>query len=620
MKMKNNPFIKLLLLILIVSCSEDAVISEPVLESSNIVLNFDTLEILNQKTISITIENEITIDSIIILVDSDIKKIISIPPYEYNLNGLQYSDGEHLFKVAAFQKNQNLVNKSVKFRTDNNGPVIANLGIIPDQIICDKIILNPTIEDAVTNVKNIQFSVNDVFVSEVQENSNHTFEIDPDLYPGGQTKLKFLMEDEVGNMSSDSINILIGKPLIKINLPNEFTRASVEKLFIILSDAEGNYIDSKIYNNQPETLEFCNTIINPDTEYMLTFFEVFDNSIYNVFCYSNLSKNRIGNEITLEPRPLTNSHATIDLSTSNLNLSGNIKASGQGYSMVNISNTLSGTLTTSYANNLGSSNTLIKAYDNQSIANDYKWAFINHLENVSALQPSDFSSNNVTTNSIDFNASVNNQFLRIYGFENTELMNVFSGHDLYDSNMPSVTFQEYKYHFPDIFSHYFYSVRANNYYREGLGLPPQSINIPNLSVDFSLTGNQLNFQGISNYEVGKIRIKNVPQAGVNISIDNPSIILEFIFDGTVDKVIIPKIPQGLFEGNIHEVFNNANFTPIQAIAENYSSFNSYEDYLQNVLINSIPFYLSSNSRERVFKSFVSSHILPVYEYPYFTRF
>lgn len=508
----------------------------------------------------------------------------------------------------------------MKFRTDNNGPIISNLGIIPDQVICSKILFNPTIKDLVTNVKKVQFFVNDALLSEVLGNFDFTFEIDPDLFPEGQVKLKFLMEDEVGNISSVSICIFIGKPLLKVNLPNEFTRASVEKLIIMLSDAEGNYIDSKIYNNQPETLKFCNSVINPDTEYMLTFFEVFDNSIYNVFCYSNLSKNRIGNEITLKPRPLTNSHAFINLSTNDLNLSGNIKASGQGYSMVNINNTLTGTLTTSYANNLGSSNTLIKAYDNQLLASDYKWAFINHLENVSVIHTSDISNNNVTSNSIDFNSSVYRQFLRIYGFESTELMNVFSGHDLYDSNMPPITFQKYKYYFPNIFSNYFYSVSANNYYKEGLGLPPQSINIPNLSVDFSLTGNQLNFQGISNYEVGKIRIKKETQAGVDISIDNPSIILEFIFDGSVDNVVIPKIPQGLFEGNIHEVFNNADFSPIQAIAENYSSFNSYEDYLQNVLINSEPFYFSSSSRERVFKSFVSPHILPVYEYPYFTRF
>jgi len=353
---------------------------------------------------------------------------------------------------------------------------------------------------------------------------------------------------------------------------------------------------------------------------MLTFFEVFDNSIYNVFCYSNLSKNRIGNEITLKPRPLTNSYASINLSTSNLDLQGNIKASGQGYSMVNINNALSGTLTTSYANNLGSSKTLIKAYNNLSTTNDYKWAFIDHLENVSTLQPSDFSNNDVITNAINFNTTVYNQFLRIYGFENTDLMSVFSGHDIYDSRMTSISNQEYKYHYPDIFSNYFYSVLVNNYYKQGLGLPPESINAPNLYVNLSLTGNQINFQGISNYEVGKVRLRNETQAGVNTSINNPNITLEFIFDGTVNTVVIPKIPQGLFEGNIHEIFNNAEFLPIQAIAENYSSFNSYKDYLQNVFINSTPFYLSSSSRERVFSSSVSSHILPVWEYPYFTRF
>lgn len=620
--MKNLVYFKILIsLILIVSCSKEGVVPEPILESSNIILNFDNLEVLNEKNILITFEDEVTIDSVTVSVDGAIEGTLYKPPYAYDFDGTKYSDGEHVFKVDVYQKNQSSIKKSVKFRTDNNGPVISDFDVNSNQVICGDIIINPTIKDAVTNVKNVELLINDISVSKVQGSSNHIFKIEPDLYLAGQTELKFIMEDEVGNVSSESITILMGNPVVKINLPNEFTRASVEKLLIMLSDAEGNYIDSKWYGNQEETLEFCSDIINPDAEYMLTFFEIFDNSIYNVFCYGNLSKNKIGNEITLKPRPLTNSYASIELSTKDLNLSESTRASGQGYSMVTINNVLNGTLTTSYANNLGSSKTLINSYNSLSIDSEYKWAFIDHLENVSALQPSDFSDDNVVADFINFNSLYSNRSLRLYGFENTELMDVFSGHDLYHSKMPYSYLQGCKYYFPDIFSNYFYSVVSNNYYKEGLGLPPQSIDIPNLSVDFSLIGNQLNFQGIPNYEVGKIRIKNETQPGVNISITNPSVIIDFIFDGGVDKVVIPKLPPDLLEENIYVLFNNANFSPIQVIAENYSSFYSYQEYLQNVFINSAPFYLNSSSRERVFKSLVSSsQVQPVYEYPYFTRF
>jgi len=616
--MKKNHFIKLLFLLIITfSCSNDDLVSEPILEASGIALNFSALDILSQKTISITFEKDVTIDSIRILVDNVIEKRMYTPPYEYNLKGSNYSDGEHLFKINAYQKNNAPVSKSVKFRADNNGPFISNKRIDPNQIICDEIIFNPVIEDAVSIVKNVKFLINDIIVSEVQD-TNYSFKITPNLYPEGTAELKFIMEDNAGNSSSDSIEVQIKKPLIKINLPDQFTRASVEKLIIILSDSQGNYIDSKQYNDQAETLDFCQSTIDPDTQYMLTFFEIFDNSIYNVFCYNNLSKNKIGNEITLKARPLTSAYAVINLSTNNLNLDGNIRATGQGYSMVNINDNLNGTLTTSYTNNLGSPKTLITAHNNQT--NAYKWAFMEHLENVSKLEASDFTSDNVTTNSIELNTSVNHQFLKIYGFENTELMNVFSGHDLFQSKMSQISSQVYKYYFPAIFNDYFYSFSTNNYYKEGLGLPPQSLNIPELSIDFSLTGNQINFQGISNYEVGKVRLKNQPQTGVNLSNDNPSIILEFIFDGSINTIVIPTIPADLFEGDIHKIFNNAEFLPVQAIAENYVSYNSYTDYLQHVFINSNPFFLSSSSRERVFKSTMSSHILPVWEYPYFTRF
>ncbi|PCH99706.1 MAG: hypothetical protein COB81_10425 [Flavobacteriaceae bacterium] len=617
--MKKNLFIELIIVLLfLTSCSIEDTIPTPVLDSSGIVLNIGNLEVLMEKTISITFGDGITIDSVLVSVDLELKKSIYLPPYEYKLNGTAYSDGEHQLKIEAFQKKKIPVSRTVRFRADNTGPFISDIRVEPNQVICDKLLFNPIIEDAVSKVKNVQFLINDSIVTDIQESTNYSFEIDPSLYQEGPLKLKFIMEDTVGNVSADSIMVLIRKPILKIHVPNEFTRASVEKLIIVLSDNEGNFIDSKEYSNQSETLKFCQGDLSPDEEYMLTFFEIFDNSIYNVFCYSNLSKNKIGNEITLKARPLTNTHASINLNTEGLNLAGIISASGQGYSMVNIDNVLDGTLTTSYANDLGSSNTLITAYSTQT--EDYKWAFIDHLENLSSLNPSDFTNDQVISNTIDFNTSVANPFLRIYGFENSELMNVFSGHNLFKSQMSKVSSQEYKYHFPDIFSNYLYSVSAGNYYKEGLGLPAQSIAIPQQSVDFSMTGSLLNFQGISNYEVGKIRLKNQTQSDINISSDNPSVIVEFIFDGSRNSIIIPKLPDGLFEGNIDEIFNNAAFSPVQAIAENYESYDTYADYLQNVLISSNPYYLTSNSRERVFKSMVSSHILPVWEYPYNTRF
>jgi hypothetical protein len=608
----------LLLLIFTLSCTYEEVTKIPQQEIAVITLNFEPQEVLDQQLIIINIQDEISIDSLAIYIDGELKQTLTSRPFEYDFDGTLYDDGEHEFKVVAFVTGQTSISKTTSFTTDYNGPVVIDFGFIPNQVICDEIDIEPIIEGVVTPVKQVQFFINDQFVSEMEASSNFTFNINPALYPEGEAVVKFQMEDIVGNQSIETSTVYFGSALVSVSLPDEFTRASVEKLYVMLSDADGNYVDSKIYNDQPEILEFCGNDITPEDEYMLTFFEVFEGSIYNIFCYSNLSQNKIGDQIVMKPRPLTNSFAAIDLDTSNLNLTGNVKASGQGYSMVTINNFLSGTLTTEYANNLGPDNTMIKAYNNQSSSNDYKWAFINNLQSVGNLKASDFSNDNVVTNLVSTNVGFTDQFLRLYGYENTELMNVLSGHDLYDSRMKPSQGNQYKYQYADIFEEYFYSLRVGQYYKDGLGLPPQSLSDPNFSIDFSLNGNVINFQGQPNYEVGKIRLTNDGQGSSTSG--NPRVVVEFIFDGSKNQVIIPKVPEGMFDSNIYELFQNADFTPIQAIAENYSSFDNYEDYLQNVFINSNPFYLSSSSRERVYKSFVSPHILPVFEYPYFTRF
>ena len=166
----------------------------------------------------------------------------------------------------------------------------------------------------------------------------------------------------------------------------------------------------------------------------------------------------------------------------------------------------------------------------------------------------------------------------------------------------------YNYSYADIFNDNFYSLRVGNYCKEGVGLPPSSISVPNLNVSFNYTGNTINFNGVSGYEVGRARLAN------------QNVKIEFIFDGNSNQITVPTIPDGLIASDITELINNGNLDAVQAVSEDYSDFYSYSDYISNVLVTSNPFYITSSVRERIFINNNSNSIFPIFEFPYFERF
>ena len=92
--------------------------------------------------------------------------------------------------------------------------------------------------------------------------------------------------------------------------------------------------------------------------------------------------------------------------------------------------------------------------------------------------------------------------------------------------------------------------------------------------------------------------------------------VEFIFDGQSTEVILPKIPESLLPQSVVEAFANEKLEPMQGASEHYEGFNSYGDYITRVFVPSIPFYVASPFKERVFKSSLSGQWLPSGEFPF----
>jgi len=609
--MFKRLFILVPLVLLVLSCSESDSDEIPQINSEDILINIEPEERIQQKNVVITVTSVVEIESLQVFIDDQLITSFSAAPYEYELTGSDFEDGEHTFKAVVEDVNGNTQQNSVVFLTDSNGPYVYISDIIPQRTICDTKQFSPTIRDEVSEVVSVQFYMNDELVATSQNETNPNFVIFPSLYPNGENEIKLVMEDALGNVSEETYTVKIGSTTVKVALPDNFIDSQYYEMYVMLSDSDGEFLDMKKYNNIPQTFELCSIIDSDDTEYIITFFEVFDESIFYVYSYANLTMDNIGEEILIKPRSSKSSSTIVNFSLENLNLGLNkLTARGQGYSMVTLDNELRGTRSTSFLNSLWTPNTFVRGYFNDG----FKYAFINNIHNKTSLLPSDFTDANVVTNPISFNNQITDDvYLSILGFEDQQSMEYIAEHELYRQELPLVSVGNFSYFYPDIFHEYHFSLNYEGFTLQGLGLPPSFFTFPDLSISYSLSNGKLLFQGLPNYEVGRTYMRNEPTPG-QPSPSNPVVTMYIMFDGSSNSVSIPKIPNGMFSVQAREVFNNADFEFVRASAENYQTFSTYQDYLQNVFVNSTPYYLSSPSRRIVGDGATNFN-----EYPYFTN-
>lgn len=621
--MKKNLIkfsIPLLFIFAVISCSKSpGEVEEVTLDPEFIQFSFTSGDVITNNSISVTITDPVAISSVQFFVDGSLKTTVTASPYTYTFDDTEFQDGTYNLRVVVELTGGSSTPKEAQFKIDNNGPFLTDFNILPNQTICGPIGLQAVIEDVVSDIARAELFINGTSVYQTSNSTQVFFNLNPDDYATGNGTLRFVLEDVLGNISEEEYDVQFGKQVVSLRYPNNFIRQNSEKLIVVLSNANGDFLDSKQYSNSSETITFCSPAITTnDTEFMLTFFEVFDDTLYNVYNYSGLTKNNLGDLITFTERPLTEGFASVNIDTSNLTLGGNPWASGTGYSIVTINDSFSGTLTTDYGQgSLGTNNTFVQIANSSNAAGSYQYAFIADLQDMTSFANSDFTTNNIITHNYSFNNSPSSKLVKMFGYENETLRAAFSGHQIFtESLITNSTASAIAY--ADIFDSYFYSIKGQNYYVEGTGALPSNVTIPGSSISHSLNGDQITFQGLPNYEVGKVVIRR-QQSGAG-SPDNPNVTMNFIFDGSRTNVVIPKIPEGIFVGEVTNIFNNATFTEVQAVAENYDGFNDFEDYLREVFVPSKPFILTVNKRERIFDSSVSSSILPIYEYPYWERF
>ncbi|WP_339706163.1 Ig-like domain-containing protein [uncultured Kriegella sp.] len=619
--MPNRPhFWSIFFFIVLFSCSSEenntAIEEENNLNAIAITLDITENTVLSNQEITVTLSTEIDISRLEIFLDDQNIENFLAPPYNFILDIETLDEGEHKLKVAVYSNGKRVASKTITVKIDNIGPQLSIDSIAANELICNKIRVSPRISDIVSNVKSLAVFLDDILVSERDNSTDFSFILNPEELPAGEGNLKFISEDDHGNISRDSIDIAIGEKIMAINFPKDFMRKGIEKIHIVISDSDGNFIDSRTHSSgEIETLEFCSFAeTNENSEFILTFIHDFNNTIFNFYVYSNLSKGMLGNAINLNKTSGGLSPASLKLDVPFYEDSYQMRASGPWNSLIYYNGKFSGHVSTKFSNELATNKTFI-SYFNKNIADSYQWAWITDLQSRTTLAPEDFTKSRVTAATFEIDSGFLSPIMKITGYENEAMYSARTGHLLYSDDLEGPTSSIKKYYFADIFDYYTYSGQVANYTWEGSGKPPSRITIPDASIDYSFSNGQVRFTGLPEYEVGRIRLIGIRTGGAVLTAENPSVRVELIFDGQQNEVILPQIPEGIFPSAVTQMFANKTFEIKQGAAENYSAFSTYGDYISKVLVPSVPFYIASPFKERVFKS-EGPQWLPTNEFPF----
>lgn len=577
-------------------------------DEGDIIINIEQNTVIKNSTIEVTLRNDANIDSIKLFFDENLLGSLSSPPYTFQFDPNSYSDGDYRLKVEVLSGNEVIASKILETKIDNTGPSLIIETLNEDQKICGEIELVPQITDEISEVSKVEVFLDEDTVEVFENTSDFSFILNQVNHESGNRKLKFVMEDTVGNVSKDSLNIVLSKEVVSLRFPDNFVRKGADKLHAILSKQDGEFLDVVTHSSGvAETLSLCAPAnLDNNEEYILTFVEDFQSTIFHFYVYGNLTKTIVGEEIRLPQRSASLSIASVDLEFPENEPDFYLRSATPWSSMVFFDNKLSGYVSKTFTvDALGFDKAFVMNF-NRDLGRSYQWAFIENIDERTSLLATDFSSANVKHDFLNVNGTSSSPFLSIYGFESEAHYRAMNGHMIYwNPLLNSLNSNDYSY--ADIFDYTLYSIKVDRYGVDGAGSPPESISVPSGSVFYSFLNNKIEFNGQSDFEIGRVRLENR---------ENEPIVVEFIFDGQKSDVIIPQLPEGLFSQSVHEVFEMEKLEAVQGTAENYENISDYKEYISKILVPGVPFYLVAPKRERIF---AQQGLLPIFEFPFYER-
>lgn len=394
-----------------------------------------------------------------------------------------------------------------------------------------------------------------------------------------------------------------GNLLLKINVPYGTVRKDIDKLHIVIYDEMDNTITYQTHSsgNEEQLSFYSDTAIDSNKNISIAFITNFKDEVFSSKIYKDLNLSMLGNVVNIASKANGAKTGIIDKTIVGQESRWELRSSGNGYNLIGFDNKFEGHYTDELYNNLGLKTTYIQYYNIDDIY-EYKYKFleIEELKALDIIDVSTFIEDNVRSGSIAINLPYQRAYLQIYGYESLNQFKANIGHRIC-FNPAILDFHGIYYSYADIFPYTKYSVQFKNYEIEGMGIPPQELTVPQNSIDYSYSNGTISYTGVTDYEVVRFYLQK--QGNISMS-------TVLISNGNSTSITIPEVPEGLLENSLENSLKVDQLQFVQAAAESYDDFNSYEVYIKNTLKVGQHYSATSNKRERIWKSSVSQSLLP----------
>jgi len=543
-------------------------------------------------------------------------------PFEANIDTSVLPDGPCTLKIEATDAAQNKATFEVPFISDNQGPEISleNLseGLIIDQILQ----LNPSVTDQYSEVSSVEIKYNAESLIVVESGSPVSYVFDPEGYPVGEGTFEITAIDALGNTTTITTTAIIHRRLIEINIPEGRISPYITAAVVFISRMDGSNVvwkeispeDRKVVLSAPEAFDMT-------TEFMVSFFLQDNGGMASLTTHQNLTRSIPGV----------------------INLAEPVRRDGEGLiTQLPIANFLSndvviGESATSYdflqsVDNAPSSYTVYldtaQEILNISLAEDplkvdpFDQVYVFNLstfENILIPNPAppdyvfdkaNLRSDNLETGQLQVSSTTllsgTNSILRIAGALSPEDDLADKYHEIFVWNRVGTLDSAMDYLLNTSFYSYRHALRFGKYYTERKGTPLASYTIPDLTVDYAFSNNQINLsvQG-TEHSVGRAQC---------VDFDNLTYVWNVTFDSQkMSSVIVPDLPVSISHP-VKSAHQAGNIKVEKVELNSYVSIPSYDQYIDKVVKNHTSILNESDWYQLVFKSRTGDFNTPIRDF------
>ena len=589
---------------------------------SNVSLVSETILTGASNSFSFEVSDNEGLESIAISINGELQSQIEIEePYESSIDTSGLPDGENTLMIAAVDLAGNSANFEVDFVADNSGPTVA-LENLTDGIIIDEMVsLSPTVTDEYSEVSSVEVKFNDqtLILVESGEPINHDF--DPESYSVGEGTFEFIAIDGLGNTSSKVIDANIYRRLIEINIPENRIHPAITAAVVFVSRMDGSTVlwkeissgDRQIKLSAPESFDMA-------TEFMVSFFLQDNGGMASVTTHQNLTR---GNPEVLSLAEPVRRDGNPGVQVPIVNFLSNdvfIGESGTSYSFLQSMDdapasytayldTTQGLMNFSTADDPLQPDAFDQVYFYDLLTKDNILIPANPAQDY-VLDKANFRNDNLESkdlvvsspNALTSPISV----LRIAGAlsQADDILNKY--HEIFVWNRGGILDAPMEYQLNTTFHSYRHALHFGNYFTERKGMPLASYNIPDVSLDYTISNNQidLSVQG-TEHVVGRVEC---------VDFDNLNYVWNITFDSQdMSTVIVPELPASISHP-VKTTHQNGTIKVEKVELISYGSITSYDQYIEEVVKNQTNILQATDWYQFVFKSRTGNFNIPTRDF------